>query len=155
MARFEGLTEYQKDLLQVAQKELPKEVDRILKNAARKGARMALQRANAEVGKVNNIYHKKFKAGKVFDGYNGERVVRVINSAPHAHLVEYGHDQVVNPPRTDGKRGVKPGKGIGRKVGEVPGRLTLTEAMKQFEQKREFEKALSRGIDSLLRRGKL
>ena len=155
MARFIGLTEYQKDLLQVAQKELPKEVDRILRNSARKGARMALQRANSEVGKVNGIYHKKFKAGKVFDGYDGERVVRVLNSAPHAHLVEYGHDQVLNPPKDDGRKGVKPGRGIGRKVGEVKGRFTLQEAMQQFEQKREFEKAISRGIDSLLRRGKL
>ena len=155
MARFIGLTEYQKDLLEVAQKQLPKDVDRILRNAARKGARMALQRANSEVGKVNNIYHKRFKAGKPFDGHGGERVIRVLNSAPHAHLIEYGHDQVLNPPKTNGERGVKPGKGIGRKVGEVPGRFTLQEAMQQFEQKREFEKALSRGIDSLLRKGKL
>ena len=154
MARFQGLTEYQKDLLEVAQKTLPKEVDKMMKRAGNKGKRMALQRANSEVGKVKHIYHGKFKAGKVFTGKNGEKVARVLNTAPHGHLVEYGHDQVMNPPKKEG-RGVIAGKGIGKKIGEVKGLMPLSDAMKQFEQKREFEKIISRGIDNMLKRGKL
>ena len=154
MARFQGLTEFQKDLLQVAQRETPKEVDRILKRAANKGARMAKVKAQTEVKKQTGLYLERFKGGKPFRGENGERVVRVINSAPHAHLIEYGHDQVLNPPKPNG-RGVIKGRGIGKKIGEVEGRFVLDDAMKQFEQKREFEKFLSRGIDGMLRRGKL
>ena len=60
----------------------------------------------------------------------------------------------MNPSKPNG-RGVIKGRGIGKKIGEVEGRFVLDDAMKQFEQKREFEKFLSRGIDGMLRRGKL
>ena len=84
MAKFQGLTEFQRDLLQIAQRETPKEVDRILKRAANKGARMAKVKAQTEVNKQSGLYLERFKGGKPFEGQNGERVVRVINSAPHA-----------------------------------------------------------------------
>ncbi len=94
-------------------------------------------------------YMKGIKRGKVWSERDGTYQVRAYSNAPHAHLIEMGHDQVVNPPKPHG-RGVKPGKGIGRKVGDVAGREVFLEAYDAFEA--QFHKDSEDAIDNIIRK---
>ena len=94
-------------------------------------------------------YMKGIKRGKVWSSRNGAQSVRVYSNAPHAHLIEEGHDQVVNPGKGKGNgRGVRPGKGIGRTVGHVEGREVFLKAGEAFEP--EYERACEEAIDEMI-----
>lgn len=83
---------------------------------------------------------------------------RVYSNQPHAHLLESGHRQVMNPLRaykyigsensnTQGikmGRMVKPGKNRGRTIGRVSGRLVMKKAGENFAPTfcREAESAI-------------
>ena len=91
-------------------------------------------------------YMKGIKRGKVWKERNDAQAVRVYSNAPHAHLIEDGHDQTVNPGKGKGNgHGVKPGKGIGRKVGEVEGREVFLKAYEAFAP--EYERASEEAVD--------
>ncbi len=92
-------------------------------------------------------YLKRIKRGKVWSERDGTYQVRVYSNAPHAHLIELGHDKVVNPPKAHG-RGVKPGRGIGRNVGHVKGREVFLEAYEAFEP--QFHKDSEDAIDDII-----
>lgn len=133
---FEGLTEFQKDLLEVAQEKLPRETFKMMRKAgnrltthARREARSAI---NHDSGTGN--YYKRFKRGKVFKDAEGKIIVRAINSAPHAHLIEYGHRLV---------RG-------GKVIGYVPGRLIMSGATKNFDNSGDLERIISSELDRML-----
>ena len=151
---IEGLSDLQRDLLDVANKKLPKESIKIMRKAGSKARTLDARKARQEVKKKTGKYHKKWKRGKVFKGIGGEMVVRVINSSPHAHLIEHGHRQVMNPPKSEG-RGVIPGKGIGEEVGLVPGKEVLDKGMRDFEASGQYENMLSNWLGELLKDGKL
>ena len=94
-------------------------------------------------------YMKGIKRGKVWSSRNGAQSVRVYSGAPQAHLIEEGHDQVVNPGKGKGNgRGVRPGKGIGRTVGHVEGREVFLKAGEAFEP--EYERACEEAIDEMI-----
>lgn len=151
---IEGLSDLQRDLLDVANKKLPKESIKIMRKAGSKARTQVARKARQEVKKKTGKYHNKWKRGKVFKGIGGEMVVRVINSSPHAHLIEHGHRQVMNPPKSEG-RGFIPGKGIGEEVGFVPGKKVLDKGMRDFEASGQYENMLSKWLDELLKDGKL
>lgn len=155
--KIEGLTEFQKDLLVVAQKKLPKETKNVMRSAGNKALKKVVSKAEAKVKKKkgNGGYHDKFKRGKAFVNKDGETVVRVINSSPHAHLIEYGHRQVVQKGRTDKKKGYVAYKRAGQEVGYTPGKRVVSEGIKDFENSGEFETTISKWIDRMLGSGKL
>ena len=95
-------------------------------------------------------YNKRIKRGKVWTEANANAMsVRVYSGAPHAHLIEDGHEQTVNPGKGKGNgHGVIPGKGIGRKVGEVKGFGVFEKAQDEFEP--EFASACEDVIDELI-----
>ena len=138
---LEGLTELQQDLLKVAQRDLPKEVPKIMRKVGSKARTQVARKARSEVKKKTGNYHKKWKRGKVFKGHSGEWVVRVINSSPHAHLIEDGHRMVDHDGNDLGKF--------------VPGKKVLDKGMRDFEASGQMETMLSDWIDDLLRDGKL
>ncbi|MGE8080507.1 HK97 gp10 family phage protein [Peribacillus loiseleuriae] len=137
---IQGLTEFQRDLMEVAQNRLPREMPKIMRKIGSKARTQVARKARSEVKKVTGNYHKKWKRGKVFKGSNGETVVRVINSSPHAHLIEEGH------------RMVTPG---GREVGFVPGKKVLEKGMRDFESSGQVDTMLSDWLDGLLESGRL
>lgn len=137
---FKGLTEFQKDLLEVAQRELPKETNKIMRKIGSKARTQVARKSRTLVKKVTGNYQKSWKRGKVFRGEDGETVVRVINSSPHAHLIEDGHRQVTES---------------GDEIGFVPGKKILKKGMDNFENSGEFEKMLSDWLDDLLDSGDL
>lgn len=132
---FEGLTEFQKDLLELAQVKLPRETNRMMKKAGNRLTTHARREARSAVDSVTGNYYKRFKTGKVFKDAEGKTVVRAVNSAPHAHLIEYGHNIV---------RG-------GSVVGYAPGRLIMSAAAKNYDSSGDFEKIVSQELDRMLR----
>ena len=151
--RVQGLTELQERLLQTAQG-TPKTMKKILNKAGTKATQKARKKSRQLVKKKTGNYHKKWKRGKVFEGRQGELVVRVLNTSPHAHLIEDGHLQVMNPPKPSG-RGVIPGKGIGQVVGFVPGKKVLEKSIDEFESSGEMAKVVGDELDDLLMRNRL
>lgn len=136
---FEGLSEFQQDLLVMAQKTLPKESFKIMRKIGNKAAVSIRKEARSKVGRKTGTYHKRFKRGKVFRDGSGAIVARVINSSPHAHLIEYGHKLV---------RG-------GKTVGFVTGKNVMYNGMKNFDSSGEFDKMLSAWLDEELDKGNL
>lgn len=135
-----GLSEFQKDLLKVAQKDLPREVPKIMRKIGNKARSIVAKKAKSRVIDDTGNYNSRWKRGKVFKGYSDETVVRVINSAPHAHLIEYGHRQVTKD---------------GKELGFVLGFHNLEKGMKDFENSGQFDNMLSTWLDDLLWDGKL
>lgn len=133
---FEGLTEFQEDLLEVAQKTLPREVNKMMGKAGTRLNTVVKREARSAVDHTSGTgnYYRGFKRGKVFKDAEGKTVVRAINSAPHAHLIEYGHRLV---------RG-------GKDVGFVPGRLIMSAGAKNFDSSGDFEKIISKELDRML-----
>lgn len=154
---FEGLTEMQNALLDVAQRRLPKETKKVMRKAGSKMRVYVKRRAKSEkIGVKNEIYHKKFKRGKVFKNDRGEWVVRVVNSAPHAHLIEHGHKQVVQKGRTrksDGRYIAY--RRAGQQVGYVPGKKVMEKGSRDFENSGQYDEILGKWLDDLLKDGKL
>ena len=143
------LDEFTDRLIQ-SSKEAKKTQRRFLQQQGNKLKRKtkAQARASGIKTKTGN-YMKGIKRGKVWSSRNGAQSVRVYSNAPHAHLIEEGHDQVVNPGKGKGNgRGVRPGKGIGRTVGHVEGREVFLKAGEAFEP--EYERACEEAIDEMI-----
>lgn len=134
---FQGLTEFQKDLLEVAQKDMPKEMNKVMKKAANRGATWARREARSKLKtQPTGNYMKGIKSGKAFIDNEGKHVVRILNTAPHGHLIEHGHHI----------RAYKDGPSLGF----VPGKFILDNAAKNLEKSGDFETLLSRGLDDML-----
>lgn len=100
----------------------PKETEKFMKQEARDLRKRMLAYAKTKVKKVTGNYFKGFKPGKkVYKWSDADYNVRVYNSAPHAHLIEYGHRAMF----------------WGRSSGWVPGKHIMENAMQQFAP--EFE----------------
>lgn len=138
--RMDGLTDFQRDLFDVATKKLPKEAPKLMRKIGTKARTKVAKKARSLVKKKTGKYHKKWKRGKVFVGYQGELVVRVYNSSPHAHLLEDGHRQVTKD---------------GRVVGFVQGKKPLDKGMREFESSGDVANETVKWLDDLLKKAKL
>ncbi|MGD6845235.1 HK97 gp10 family phage protein [Bacillus infantis] len=134
-----GLSDFERRLLALAQKELPREVPKIMRKMGSKARTHVARKARRQVKKLTGNYHKGWKRGKVFKAKEDEFVVRVYNSSPHAHLVEHGHIQKDKN---------------GKELGFVKGKHVLEESMGEFESG-EMEEMLDAWLDDLLESGKL
>lgn len=150
-----GLSDLQKDLLEIAFKKLPKEKKKVMRKAGNKAKSHVAKQARKKVDKKDNVYHKKWKRGKVFDNAQKQTVVRVINSAPHAHLIEDGHRKVIQNGRTLKSGQYVEYKNAGQEIGFVPGRKVLDQGMRDFENSGQYTQILSDWIDDMLKDGKL
>lgn len=134
-----GLSEFQRDLLKTATN-MPKEVPKVMRKIGSMARTNVARKARLLVKKQTGTYHKRWKRGKVFKGADGEWIVRVYNSSPHAHLIEDGH-RMVNKD--------------GQEVGFVRGRKPLEKGMQDFDSSGVNEQILSVWLDELLESGKL
>ena len=91
---FEELSDFKKDLLREAGKVFKKETETFLKQEARKLSNIQKKIAKQDVGTTgkndDKSYHKRFKVSKLY-GTEYEKFIKALNSAPHSHLIEYGH----------------------------------------------------------------
>ena len=138
--KLEGLSDFQRDLLDVAQTKLPRESFKIMRKIGSKARTKVAAHARSSVKKDTGLYHKRFKRGKAFKDADCQYVIRVINSAPHAHLIEYGHRQVTKK---------------GDEVGFVTGKKVMEKGISKFDDTGEFENMLSKWLDDLLDSGDL
>lgn len=138
--QLNGLNEFQKYLIEIAQKKLPKESPKIMRKIGSKARTAVAKKGRQTVKKKTGLYSKSWKRGKVFIGRNNEFVVRVYNSSPHAHLIEHGHRQVTED---------------GREVGFVQGKKPLEKGMREFEDSGQVEELILDWLDGLLERGRL
>lgn len=151
------ISEYQKELLDKADKIFPKEYVNFLKTEGQKLTKVARKIGKREVTgedsrngyrtverkrkngdiydkKIYTDYHKGFKRGKVYD-YNGSKCIRAYNSTPHAHLLEYGHNIVArgeNRKDANGKWKSSRRKGGGAPLGRTAGKYVFTLAEYEF-----------------------
>lgn len=137
---FEGLTEFQEDLLVLAQGKIPRESFKIMRKIGNRATTHVRRQARSLVNKKTGTYYKRIKRGRVFKDSQDQTVVRVINSAPHAHLIEYGHNMVTKK---------------GRTVGYVPGKNVMEKGSQSFDASGEFEQMLSKWLDEMLESGNL
>ena len=137
--KLTGLSEFQKDLFDTAVDRLPKEIPKLMRSVGSRGKTRVSRQAKNLVGVHNDVYHKRWKRGKVFKDAEGKWVVRVINSSPHAHLIEDGH------------RIIRDGKEIGYSKGLKP----LEKGWDKFEKSNAYEKAALKWLDKMLKDGKL
>lgn len=112
-----------------------KEIRKFLNKQGNKGKQITLKIARAKVKSVTGNYKKSFKKGKVYKDDNGLWGVRVYNNAPHAHLIEDGHNVV-----------------RGRKiVGKVSGKKVLQKFEKDYSK--TFYKECEAFMDDMLEKG--
>lgn len=137
---LEGLDDFQRRLLEVAQRRLPKETPKIMRKIGSKARTAIAKEARSKVKKDTGTYHKRFKRGKVFKDPEGKFVVRVFNSSSHAHLIEYGHRQVTKS---------------GQEVGFVTGKKVMKNGIDNFNSSGQVDSMLSDWLDDLLRSGRL
>lgn len=88
---YEGLTEFSKELLDLANDKFPKETRKFLQRAGNKLRKNAKDnyKKGTTTGTKNLI--KGLKRDRAFKYGKDEWQVRVKNTAPHAWLVEHGH----------------------------------------------------------------
>lgn len=105
--RDDGLSEWAQ-AMRLMEREMPKESKRLLGYVGNEARKIIVARARrsglhltrgTRIGKNGKAvnYLKRLKRGKVYFN-NGQYKVRVYNSAPHAHLLEYGHRIVTQKP---------------------------------------------------------
>ncbi|TCO69504.1 HK97 gp10 family phage protein [Marinisporobacter balticus] len=136
------LDSFQKKLLQKAQKEFPRETYQFLRKAGTKGRTCVARKARKLVKKDTGNYQKGWKRGKAYKRRGeGSYEVQIRNSAPHAHLIEYGHVQV---------SGGKKGKG-GKEVGYTHGKHVLEKGIKEFES--QYFDMLENWLDEMMEKG--
>ncbi|WP_250277986.1 HK97 gp10 family phage protein [[Clostridium] colinum] len=142
MADYEfKVTNLTNDLFKTDDEETSKEIKKFLNKQGNKAKKITLKIARAKVKKKTGNYHSRIKKGKVYKDDNNTWGVRVYSNAPHAHLIEDGHDVV---------RGGKKGKG-GKVIGKAKGKKVLTKFEKDYANK--FYKDCENLVDDLLEKG--
>jgi hypothetical protein len=119
---------------------MPKIAKSFLKSEANKLKRQAIRRAKRTINEKTGNYINGFTAGKKVYGYKDSRYnIMVRNDAPHAHLIEYGHNMVNHD---------------GEKVGFVPGKHILEDTSTAFQKTyaKDIENALVKKVIKELER---
>lgn len=135
------LDEFTKELLELAEKTMPKESKKFLQVEGNKLRRITAQKARELIKKPKTRnYFKGIKRGKVYrykDDKN-QLSIRIYGSSPHSHLLEYGHRMV----------GHKPDK---EELGFVKGYRIFEKAAKEFEN--EYFNDCEKFVEDMLEKG--
>ena len=113
------LSDFGQEILKTATTEMPKIAKSFLKGEANQLRNKAKKKARKELKEKTGNYIQGFTTGKVYPYGDTEYNIQVKNTAPHAHLIEQGHDMVTHD---------------GRKVGFVPGKHILENSAIEFEE---------------------
>ena len=113
------LSDFGQEILKTATTEMPKIAKSFLKGEANQLRNKAKKKARKELKEKTGNYIKGFTTGKVYPYGDTEYNIQVKNTAPHAQLIEEGHDMVTHD---------------GRKVGFVPGKHILENSAIELEE---------------------
>ncbi|MEG2347910.1 MAG: HK97 gp10 family phage protein, partial [Cetobacterium sp.] len=104
-----SLDKLSKDLLKMANTiNNGKDAKEFLKKSGNKLKNKTLNVAKSRVKESTGNYIKSIKRGKVYD-FKGALAVRAYSTAPHAHLIEYGH---IKKDRTGREHGFQRGYNV-------------------------------------------
>lgn len=144
------LTRFTQHLMDLGQKQFPKETKIFLREEGNKLNKKTKDLAKVKVGikgkskvvkKANKRYLSGFKRGKVYlHEPTKSYAIRVYNYRPHAHLIESGHIML-----TKDKKPVSRGKEF------IEGRSVLNDSSEKF--KGEFINDVENFVDELLDKG--
>lgn len=130
------LTQFENKLLDLADKTMPREIKKFIRQEGTKLNKKTKNKARSLVKKKTGNYYKSIKKGKVYKYRgNGGISIRVYSSAPHAHLIEKGHRVIVN----------------GQEKGFSQGKRVFEKSENEF--KSEFFKDTQNFIDDMLEKG--
>lgn len=129
------LSDFENDLIKLANDTMPKESKKFLRDEGSKLRKTTLSNAKSKVKKKTGNYFKGIKRGKVYN-YDGALSIRVYDGSPHAHLLEYGHRQVTED---------------GKEVGFVQGMHIFEESQKEFQS--TYYSDAEQFIDDVLNKG--
>lgn len=87
------LDEFTRDLVDLAQKQFPKEAKQFIQKQGNEGRKRLRANTRAVTKKRTGNLLRGIQRGKATK-YKGNYQIRVMNTAPHAHLIEYGHSNV-------------------------------------------------------------
>lgn len=159
---FDSLSDVSKNIMESVNKKYPILTENFLKFEAKKLRKQAIKTAKKEVGTSKGTkkdwnkkksYHSRFKIGKVYKYADDDTCIRVFNSAPHGHLIEYGHRQV---PRGQKRATTKQGRieqlKTQKSSGWTDGYFIFPEAEYQFTQEfiKDAEEFLANFVESSL-----
>lgn len=136
---FSELSEFNASMLKMVEKDMPNEAKKLMQragNALRRDMRTAYKQKTKR--KTGNLL-RGLSRGRAYIYQGTEYQVRVKNTAPHAHLIEYGHKAIGHAPR----------KRFNGKY--VKGRHIAGKAAKNFNSK--FADMADKFVDDLLERG--
>lgn len=126
---------FTKDMIDMAQKKMPKKLSKFMNTESRKLTSATKKESKAAVEKRTGSYHSSIKKRRTYNK-NGIYSGGTVSADRKAHLLEYGHNQVI---------GRGPRKGT--KVGVVAGRNVFKAAADSFED--EFNYDLSEFVDDV------
>lgn len=135
MFNFDELNVYDRNILRIAENEMPRETKKFVRTEGRKLKTKTKKKARSKVKKRTGNYLKGIKNGKVYKySGNGGTSIRVYSGKPayHAHLIEYGH--VIR-------------NKSGEEVGFAPGYHVFQEAADEFQP--EFYSDTQKFIDEM------
>lgn len=130
MTRIEGFDEV-RELLETVRNRVPEKYEEVLESVSRKIEVDAKQRIDSKTGKLEGSLRRKKKTSNNVTSYE---ISAGGQTAPHAHLVEFGHRQVSKS---------------GEVVGDVPARPFLRSAFE--DNKEDIVNEINRIIDQAVR----
>lgn len=135
----------EKDIIQLAQDQFPKDTQKFVDAEAKKGKEIAKNIAKTELGKKTGNYLKGIKTGK--SGLKDKFSYKVYNESPHGHLIEDGHFNVARGENKN-KGGSRRSGANGTKNGFVEGKKIFLKTQVQLES--EFSKDVDTFISNLM-----
>lgn len=147
---FSELSAFTQHLVDLAQEQFPKEMKQFLRKQGSELNKQTKALARERVGKkgkggsdkpTDKRYLTGFKRGKAYKHEaSNSFAIRVYNTRPHAHLIEYGHVMLDHDkkPVQNGERFVK-------------GKFVLRDASRAFRQ--QFEENIEEFVDEMLTKG--
>lgn len=90
---FSQLTEFENKVMEIAQKKYPQEAKKFMQRAGNAMRKRIREQYSADgVGRKTGNIRKGLTRGRAYVYAGNEYQVRVKNRAPHAHLIEHGHE---------------------------------------------------------------
>lgn len=147
---FSELSAFTQHLVDLAQEQFPKEMKQFLRKQGSELNKQTKALARERVGKkgkggsdkpADKRYLSGFKRGKAYKHEaSNSFAIRVYNTRPHAHLVEYGHTMLDHD-----KKPVQSGERF------VKGKFVLRDASRAFQG--QFEADIEEFSDEMLEKG--
>lgn len=133
---FRELTDFEKKLVNLAEKNMPKESRKFLRKEGNELKKITKRNVRSMTNKKTGNLLKGIKRGKVYKySGNGALSVRVYGGSPHTHLINNGHRIVVN----------------GQELGFVAGKHFLEKSAQEFEP--IHERNVLQFLDEMLDKG--